>query len=188
MQHRTPNVASTATRPVVIRLPVKSPVTLSMKAPRAAAMTNAPASTDQSRAVLGPSLSGWAESLGASIAVGAVRAHHLRSHSILRSYGSGLPRNIDESRYGTPTKEVISTHRHQVFTELVFACKVRRSHRSGLPVGKRLTGGARSEAEMGPASNKSHRSAALRLCTQFSAISRACVRSATQTPRARRGS
>src|SRR5438874_2710316 len=71
MQQRAPNAASVATRPEVIRLAASSTVTLRMRAPRAAAMTKAPASTDQSRAVLGATLSGWAESLGASIAVGA---------------------------------------------------------------------------------------------------------------------
>ena len=72
MQQRAPNAASMATRPEVIRLAASSTVTLRMRAPRATAMTNAAASTDQSRAVLGPTVSGWAESLGASIAVGAV--------------------------------------------------------------------------------------------------------------------
>src|SRR4051812_7304318 len=72
MQQRAPNATSMATCPEVIRLAASSTVTLRMKAPRAAAMTNAPASTDQSRAVLDATLSGWAESLGTSIAVGAV--------------------------------------------------------------------------------------------------------------------
>jgi hypothetical protein len=72
MQQRAPNAASVATRPEVIRLAASSTETLRMRAPRAAAMTKAPTSTNQSRAVLGATLSGWAESLGASIAVGAV--------------------------------------------------------------------------------------------------------------------
>src|SRR5215216_2128740 len=58
MQQRAPNAASVATRPEVIRLAASSTVTLRMRAPRAAAMTKAPASTDQSRAVLGATLSG----------------------------------------------------------------------------------------------------------------------------------
>src|SRR3954462_15388929 len=72
MQQRAPNATSVVTLPEVIRLAASSTETLRMTAPRAAAMTKAPASTDQSRAVLGPSVSGWAGSLGASIAVGAV--------------------------------------------------------------------------------------------------------------------
>src|SRR4051812_12503910 len=72
MQQRAPNAASTTTCPEVIRLAGASTVTLRMRAPRAAAMANAPASTYQSRAVLGATVSGRAESLGASIAVGAV--------------------------------------------------------------------------------------------------------------------
>src|SRR3954447_20310140 len=84
-QQRAPNTTSVATCPEVIRLAVSSTVTLRMRAPRAAAMTNAPASTDQSRAVLGASVSGWAGSLGASIAVGAVWAHHLRNQDIVRA-------------------------------------------------------------------------------------------------------
>src|SRR4051794_16073626 len=72
MQQRAPNATSVATRPEVIRLAASSTVTLRMRAPRVAAMTKAPASTDQSRAVLDATLSGWAESLGTSIAVGAV--------------------------------------------------------------------------------------------------------------------
>src|SRR3954451_16966378 len=72
MQQRAPNATSVATCPEVIRLAGSSRVTLRIRAPRAAAMTNAPASTDQSRAVLGATLSGRAESLGVSIAVGAV--------------------------------------------------------------------------------------------------------------------
>jgi hypothetical protein len=58
MQQRAPNAASVATRPEVIRLAASSTETLRMRAPRAAAMTKAPASTDQSRAVLGATLSG----------------------------------------------------------------------------------------------------------------------------------
>src|SRR3954452_13425389 len=58
MQQRAPNAASVATCPEVIRLAASSRVTLRMNAPRAAAMTNAPTSTDQSRAVLGAPLSG----------------------------------------------------------------------------------------------------------------------------------
>src|SRR5215210_3296089 len=98
-QLRAPNAASVATCPEVIRLAVSSTATLRMRAPRAAAMTNAPASTDQSRAVLGPPVSGWAGSLGPGIAVGAVWAHHLRSQDMTRAYGSGRPCNIDESRH-----------------------------------------------------------------------------------------
>ena len=60
-QQRAPNAASVATCPEVIPLAVSSTATLRMRAPRAAAMTNAPPSTDQSRAVLGPPVSGWAE-------------------------------------------------------------------------------------------------------------------------------
>src|SRR5215211_7611704 len=51
-QQRAPNAASVATCPEVIRLAVSSTVTLRMRAPRAAARTNALASTYQSRAVL----------------------------------------------------------------------------------------------------------------------------------------
>jgi len=57
-QLRAPNVASVATCPEDIRVAMSSTVTLRMRAPRAAAMTKAPASTDQSRAVLGATLSG----------------------------------------------------------------------------------------------------------------------------------
>src|SRR3954452_23005735 len=99
MQQRAPNATSVATRPEVIRLAVSSTVTRRMRAPRATAMTNAPASTDQSRAVLGPTVSGWAGSPGASIAVGAVWAHHLRSQDMTPAYGSGRPCKIDESRH-----------------------------------------------------------------------------------------
>src|SRR5664279_2616811 len=53
-QQRAPNAASVATCPEVIRLAVSATATLRMRAPRAAATTNAPASTDQSRVVLGP--------------------------------------------------------------------------------------------------------------------------------------
>src|SRR3954452_2005628 len=84
-QQRAPNAASVATCPEVIRLAVSSTVTLRMKAPSAAAMTNAPASTDQSRAVLALTLSGWAQSVGAGIAVGAVWAHHLCSQDMTRA-------------------------------------------------------------------------------------------------------
>src|SRR3954449_11190366 len=72
MQQRAPSAASVATCPEVTLLAGSSTVTLRMRAPRAAAMTNAPASTDQSRAVRGATFSGRAESLDASIAVGAV--------------------------------------------------------------------------------------------------------------------
>src|SRR5215207_9999016 len=58
MQQRAPNAASVATRPEVIRLAASFTETFRMRAPRAAAMTKAPASTDQSRAVLGATLSG----------------------------------------------------------------------------------------------------------------------------------
>src|SRR4051794_30628742 len=58
MQQRAPNAASVATCPEVIRLAASSTETLEMRAPRAAARTKAPASTDQSRAVLGATLSG----------------------------------------------------------------------------------------------------------------------------------
>src|SRR4051812_42779825 len=58
MQQRAPNAASVATCPEVIRLAASSTETLKMRAPRAAARTKAPASTDQSRAVLGATLSG----------------------------------------------------------------------------------------------------------------------------------
>src|SRR6188768_1902169 len=104
MQQRAPNAASVATCPEVIRLAVSSTVTLRMRAPRAAATTNAPASTDQSRAVLGPTLSGWAGSLGPSIAVGAVWAHHLRSQDMTRAYDPGRRYNIDESRHRNQRK------------------------------------------------------------------------------------
>src|SRR5215210_3941646 len=67
-QQSAPNAASAATCPEVIRLAVSSTVTLRMRAPRATAMTNAPASTYQSRALLGPTVSGWAGSLSPSIA------------------------------------------------------------------------------------------------------------------------
>src|SRR3954453_16110749 len=72
MQQRAPKAASTTTCPEVIRLAVSSTEKLRMRAPRAPATMNAPASTDQSRAVLGATLSGPPEALGASIAVGAV--------------------------------------------------------------------------------------------------------------------
>src|SRR5215210_629003 len=98
-QQRAPNATSVATCPEVIPLAVSSTVTLRMKAPRPTAMTNAPASTDQSRAVLGPPVSEWAESLGPSTDVGAVWAHHLRNHDMTRAYGSGRRCNIDESRH-----------------------------------------------------------------------------------------
>src|SRR3954470_23648554 len=98
MQQRAPSATSVATRPEVIRLAASSTVTRRMRAPSAAAMTKAPASTDQSRAVLGATSSGCAASLGASIAAGAVCAHHLRSQDMVRSYGSGPPCNIDERR------------------------------------------------------------------------------------------
>src|SRR5690606_15746644 len=91
--------ASVATCPEDIRLAVSSTVTLSVRAPRATATTNAPVSTDQSRAVLGPSVSGWAGSLGASIAMRAVGAHHLRSQDMTRAYGSGRASGIDEGRH-----------------------------------------------------------------------------------------
>src|SRR3954452_3418116 len=65
MQQRAPNEASVATRPEVIRLAASSTETLRMRAPRAAEMTKAAASTDQSRALLGASSSGREESLGA---------------------------------------------------------------------------------------------------------------------------
>ena len=67
-----PNATSVATCVEVIGLAVTSPVTLKMTAPRAAAMTNAPTSKDQSRAVLGVTSSAYAGSLGASIAAGPV--------------------------------------------------------------------------------------------------------------------
>ena len=57
-QQRAPSAVSVATCPEVIGLAVTSPVTLRMRAPRAAATTNAPASKDQSRAVLGATSSG----------------------------------------------------------------------------------------------------------------------------------
>src|SRR3982751_951609 len=57
-QQTAPNATSGATCPEVIRLAASSTVTLRMRAPRAAAMTKAAASTDQSRAVLGATLSG----------------------------------------------------------------------------------------------------------------------------------
>src|SRR5215213_1839275 len=97
-QQRAPNAASVATCPEVIRLAVSSTVTLRMRAPRAAARTNALASTYQSRAVLSLTVSGWAGSLGAEIAAGAVWAHHLRSHDMTRAYGARRRCNIDESR------------------------------------------------------------------------------------------
>src|SRR5829696_8817343 len=103
-QQRAPNAASVTTRPEVIRLAVSSTATLRMTAPKAAAMTNAPASTDQSRAVLGPSVSGWAGSLGPSIAVEAVWADHLRNQDMTRAYGYGRP--VQHRRKSTlqPTK------------------------------------------------------------------------------------
>src|SRR3954451_21601169 len=58
MQQRAPNAASVAPRPEVIRLAASSTETLRRRAPRAAARTKAPASKDQSRAVLGATLSG----------------------------------------------------------------------------------------------------------------------------------
>src|SRR5215211_6108911 len=51
-QQTAPNTASVASCPEVIRLAVSPTVTLRMTTPRAAAMTNALASTYQSRAVL----------------------------------------------------------------------------------------------------------------------------------------
>ena len=53
MQHSAPTAASVATRPEVIRLAVSSTARRSRSAPSATAMTKAPASTVQSRAVLG---------------------------------------------------------------------------------------------------------------------------------------
>src|SRR5688572_9616718 len=84
-QQRAPNATSIATWPEVIPVAVSSIATLRMKAPRPTAMTNAPASMDQSRAVLGPPVSEWAESLGPSIAVGAVWAHHLRNQDMTQA-------------------------------------------------------------------------------------------------------
>src|SRR3954452_9880743 len=71
-QQRDPSVASVATCAEVIELAASSTVTLRRTAPKATAMTKAPASTDQSRTVLGPWVSGCAESLGTGIAVGAI--------------------------------------------------------------------------------------------------------------------
>ena len=104
MQQSAPNAMSMATCPEVIWLATSSTVTPRMSAPTAAAMTKAAASTDQSRTVLGATSSGWAGTPGASIAVGAVWAHHLRSHDMVRSYGSGPSCNIDEGRHGTRRK------------------------------------------------------------------------------------
>src|SRR3954453_15408576 len=97
-----------------------------MRAPTAAARTNAPASTDQSRPVLGPSLSGWAGSLGASIAVGAVWVHHLRSQDMTRAYGSGRPCNIDEKSTLQPTKGETSEGAGRPFGHRIVAVRPMR--------------------------------------------------------------
>ncbi len=77
-----------------------------MTAPSTAARTNAAVSTDQSRGVLGPSRSGGAGSSDASIAEGAVCAHHLYSQNMFRAYRPSLAHNTDESRRFHPPKGV----------------------------------------------------------------------------------